>query len=336
MNLLYNPIQNLVFIIYILSFLAGYAALSFSLFSYYQKRNQIIKYHIIFILAILFGVANQIIDIFLKTYVITNIDHFHITKLFYVPFYFFQSVLAILAGTLCCFFLPKFVHSIIGDTISAKRKVLFRYIGFIFMGNAILFLFINPQAFIFLVTPIIPTYLEHVVYALCISIVIFYVIFILYRNLHNIENTTLHTVCKLFIRINLVFLVMAAISSLWFFSNVETFQLLLRGIFAFYLLVINIINSVFMYKYLHEYFKKPAQSTLNEMKIPHTFISSFNISNRESDILSLLIKGYTNTKMSNELHISIKTVESHLYRIYQKCKVKNRIGLLNLISTNTG
>ncbi len=57
----------------------------------------------------------------------------------------------------------------------------------------------------------------------------------------------------------------------------------------------------------------------------------YNISKREKDILQLILKGRSNKEIEAELFISIKTVSNHVYRIYQKLGVKNRLELLHLV-----
>lgn len=64
------------------------------------------------------------------------------------------------------------------------------------------------------------------------------------------------------------------------------------------------------------------------------FISEFGLTEREGDVVSALLKGQTNKEIGTECFISVKTVETHLSSIYQKCEVKNRAQLVNLIQTN--
>lgn len=61
------------------------------------------------------------------------------------------------------------------------------------------------------------------------------------------------------------------------------------------------------------------------------FFEKYNISKREEDILQLMLKGKSNKEIEEELFISIKTVSNHVYRIYQKLGVKNRLELLHLV-----
>ncbi len=47
--------------------------------------------------------------------------------------------------------------------------------------------------------------------------------------------------------------------------------------------------------------------------------------NRELEVLALLVKGQTNPQIANALSISVHTVKSHLEHIYAKLGVFNRI-----------
>jgi len=49
------------------------------------------------------------------------------------------------------------------------------------------------------------------------------------------------------------------------------------------------------------------------------------LSEREIEILNLVARGAINTEIGKKLHISRHTVKSHLYNIYRKIKVTNRL-----------
>ena len=58
----------------------------------------------------------------------------------------------------------------------------------------------------------------------------------------------------------------------------------------------------------------------------------FNLSEREKEILDLLSDGYRNKEIAEKLYISIHTVKSHIYHIYEKLHVQSRIEALNKYS----
>lgn len=58
----------------------------------------------------------------------------------------------------------------------------------------------------------------------------------------------------------------------------------------------------------------------------------YNFSEREIEVLELLLIGKTNTEVSEELFISINTVKSHIKSIYKKLSVSNRLQLIEKIN----
>jgi DNA-binding NarL/FixJ family response regulator len=50
-----------------------------------------------------------------------------------------------------------------------------------------------------------------------------------------------------------------------------------------------------------------------------------NLSERQIEILALIAVGATNDKIADRLCISFHTVKSHLYRIFKKINVPNRV-----------
>ena len=54
-------------------------------------------------------------------------------------------------------------------------------------------------------------------------------------------------------------------------------------------------------------------------------IDKYNLTERELEVLSLLIQGYSNEVMSEKLIVSIHTVKSHIESIYQKLSVHNKV-----------
>ena len=59
---------------------------------------------------------------------------------------------------------------------------------------------------------------------------------------------------------------------------------------------------------------------------------TFNLSTREIEILELLIDGHRNKEISERLFISLHTVKSHIYHIYEKLHVKSRVEAMKKIA----
>ncbi len=67
-------------------------------------------------------------------------------------------------------------------------------------------------------------------------------------------------------------------------------------------------------------------TTIKSTSIKSTTIASTtNLTNREQNIISLLVCGKTNNEISKELSISIETVKKYITSILKKMNVRNRI-----------
>jgi DNA-binding CsgD family transcriptional regulator len=97
--------------------------------------------------------------------------------------------------------------------------------------------------------------------------------------------------------------------------------------------ILFLILFVFTLVFSFKYFREPAY--YNDKGLTEHFITQFSITTRESEIILQVLQGLSNQSIADKLFISPRTVESHLYSIFQKLGVKNRIQLVNLIQTNS-
>jgi DNA-binding NarL/FixJ family response regulator len=58
------------------------------------------------------------------------------------------------------------------------------------------------------------------------------------------------------------------------------------------------------------------------------------LSSRERDVLKKLLTGMQIKEIAIDLNLSIHTVRNHTQRIYKKCKVQNRIELVNIFAAS--
>jgi len=86
---------------------------------------------------------------------------------------------------------------------------------------------------------------------------------------------------------------------------------------------------------LLKYFKESHPETMPLMLSPETdlenFFSSHELSKREKEIVLLILEGKSGHEIKSQLYISLHTVKNHIYHIYQKLGVKNRLQLSRLI-----
>jgi DNA-binding CsgD family transcriptional regulator len=65
---------------------------------------------------------------------------------------------------------------------------------------------------------------------------------------------------------------------------------------------------------------------------PDQFVRMFSISVRESEVIHLILQGNTEAHIGDLLFISRRTVVNHVYNIYRKTGVSNRMQLINLMN----
>lgn len=61
-----------------------------------------------------------------------------------------------------------------------------------------------------------------------------------------------------------------------------------------------------------------------------------NLSKRETQVLSFLVKGLSNIKIAENLFITETTVKFHCKNIYRKLHVKSKLELLIFLQANKG
>ncbi|CAB1240427.1 protein of unknown function [Ruminococcaceae bacterium BL-4] len=92
-----------------------------------------------------------------------------------------------------------------------------------------------------------------------------------------------------------------------------------------YFLIINI--SILHWSYA--YFNTPAY--ISENKLTQYFIEKYGITDKETEVIELILGGLTYKQIADRLFISPKTVDNHVQNIYRKLQVTSKIQLSNLI-----
>lgn len=84
--------------------------------------------------------------------------------------------------------------------------------------------------------------------------------------------------------------------------------------------------------YLARYFAEPTR--VPAFSLPEDFVRRYGISHRESDIIEMMARGFSNSAIAEKLYISTLTVKNHVYHIYQKTGAGNKVQLLNMINSS--
>jgi len=98
-------------------------------------------------------------------------------------------------------------------------------------------------------------------------------------------------------------------------------------------------------EHIYQFYKSDTTSSsqnLNEIETLHIVLidlvegkpSSFTVrlpkalTARESEVATLIFRGYSNQQIANMMHISTNTVKTHILNIYKKLNVRNRTALI--------
>lgn len=86
-----------------------------------------------------------------------------------------------------------------------------------------------------------------------------------------------------------------------------------------------VVYGLFLVTYFLNY-SLPTPVVLDQ--VSESFLSAYNITGREREIILMVIQGKSNADIARELVISLATVKTHLHNIYQKVGVDSRYDLL--------
>lgn len=95
-----------------------------------------------------------------------------------------------------------------------------------------------------------------------------------------------------------------------------------------YFLTINIFNLIFVLKYFN------TLSFIANNKLTDYFKQKYDMTEKQSEIIELIIKGLTYKEIAKKLFISSKTVDNHVQNIYKKLNVNIKMQLSYFVRSN--
>jgi len=124
------------------------------------------------------------------------------------------------------------------------------------------------------------------------------------------------------------------------FIIIEGFDFFLEEIFEIFtpmlygIIAVLTIYHILKYYFNHYFITNGDIKILSDPEISkqvkNNFFNKYSISDREKDVILLVLKGYSNNRISEALFISIATVKTHIYNVFKKTNVKNRYELIYL------
>jgi two-component system response regulator DctR len=77
-----------------------------------------------------------------------------------------------------------------------------------------------------------------------------------------------------------------------------------------------------------------AQALLARLALQRLHTALNELTDREREVMRLVMEGLPNKLIADELDISVRTVEVHRSRVFDKMGVKSAVELVNLMNTN--
>ena len=99
-----------------------------------------------------------------------------------------------------------------------------------------------------------------------------------------------------------------------------------------------ILNVMGIYFIKNTFVKKTSEKEVvsekskDSNKVLKVYLSEFEITKREKEIIEYILIGKTNSEIGEKLFISPNTVKNHVYNIYKKMNIKNRYELMHNLS----
>lgn len=95
------------------------------------------------------------------------------------------------------------------------------------------------------------------------------------------------------------------------------------------ILYLNFVPIIWLKRYFLRYYVQ--MSSEQSTKFLEGFSQAFQISNREREIMGLILQGKSNKEIEDLLFISYNTVKNHVYNIYQKLGVNSRGQMIHTV-----
>ncbi|OHD54569.1 MAG: hypothetical protein A2Y33_03445 [Spirochaetes bacterium GWF1_51_8] len=296
----------IAFWVFLFSLITGFASILLAFFIYLKYRKIAVLFYIFFLFSLFLIILYFFFHNFggVATHLGTMPDDPFVLLIQYIGSYAFIVVA------------PFFYHYILGLEIGRGKKIFFFLADTVVLAATVVYYITRLPAIGFGI--LIPSLALTILYGLVLIAIHF----------RRIPDRGLKNSVRTFLIVTACFfpLILADM----FDSAILGITLFPMGFFALpaYYLVINILSIIFTMFY----FNKPPY--LQKGKLTGYLTGQYSITGREAEIILLLLDGSSNREIGEKLFISYKTVENHIYNIYQKTGVKNRIELFNLILSN--
>lgn len=144
-------------------------------------------------------------------------------------------------------------------------------------------------------------------------------------NLRHIGRLALRRALTLFLGISAAFLVLLILDILITRLGIRALSVVDGLSLPSYLLALNIGSFFLAGRFLN------SEPLVDGGRLTEACKAEFGLTAREAELIERLLDGSTNQDLADALCISRKTVENHLYNIFQKMGVRNRLQLVSVL-----
>jgi DNA-binding CsgD family transcriptional regulator len=301
-------VAHLILSFYLLALVAGTTSLSQTFLIWQRYRKPVLRGYALFQLSLYLILLSFLVDLYARTVSVT-------------PAALAADIVWVLqaGGSLCYVVVaPGFYDALIGLPRRRWKAALFLAVDVLAVGGAAASV----------AAPSVMA-IKIALSALLFAMILYGLVLIAAR-LGSIGDPTLRRALAIFLGLSVLFFpLMYADIALSFVPWLSFLSFMDNLTLPAYFLILNCLTVVFGLRYMN----RPAY--IERDRLTDYFVEAFRISAREKEIIGLLIDGRGARQIAERLFISEKTVENHVYNIYQKLRVRNRVQMFQLIRGNS-
>ncbi len=294
---------HIEFLISIITLLSGFISLTFLFFLYFKFNKSLFKYVIIFLSPFHISLIFYLMEVYLR-----NIKP-------EMNLYAYVTIWTAIVVAYGFSIIPYAIYKIIEKPFSIKNYSIFIILSFLRIMQAVLILGYNMEGL---------NFIGNIIEIMLTG----YIILILRIYKKKIKIIELGRFFRNFSLLTVLLILFLILDYIFYSINIKAYAIfLVLTPLHLYFFICNllIIKAIFSYFIIRK--------SINDDEISKEFIDLYGISNREVEVIQLLIHGYTAREMGELLYISRQTVKNHIYKIYQKVNVNNKIEFLNQLKS---
>lgn len=306
-----TPMKNVTLLIYAASFSVGLTALVVSALLFLKYGLILLKYYLFFLVFFTAALIADTVNLSIRSFIDYPTGLMHIVR-------------GIITLAACCpliYIVPLFVHRLVGVVFTTKKKILFAILGGLTLVVSLSLLFSpsgsNANAAdigIFICGGIL---FSTILYSCVIAL----------KNATAIKNEIIRNLVK-----NMAVISISATAFFIvdvYYLRQHVLPLIFPDGFCFNPFIYFFWNICSIVVFGRYFFLKSVQFEIKDNL--HYLAKQYGITNREFEIVNLVMEGLSNEGIGGRIGVSLSTVKKHVYNIYQKMGINNRMELVNLL-----